>query len=95
MWFRTVFSHILKAGPDGRSKPYPDMFDKAAALLDLPHEKILHVGDHLVTDVEGAVSSGLQACWINLDSRSLFEEGETRVMPHIEITDLSKLIELV
>ena len=89
------FSHILKAGPDGRSKPYPDMFDKASSLLNLPHEKILHVGDHLVTDVEGAVNSGLQACWINLDNRSLFEEGETRVMPHIEITDLSKLIELV
>ncbi|WP_311753902.1 5-amino-6-(5-phospho-D-ribitylamino)uracil phosphatase YigB [Proteus columbae] len=89
------FSHILKAGPDGRSKPYPDMFDKASSLLNLPHEKILHVGDHLVTDVEGAVNSGLQACWINLDNRSLFEEGETRVMPHIEITDLSKLVELV
>lgn len=89
------FSHILKAGPDGRSKPYPDMFDKAASLLDLPHQQILHVGDHLVTDVEGAIRSGLQACWINLDNRSLFQDAETRVMPHIEITDLSKLTELV
>lgn len=89
------FTHILKAGPDGRSKPYPDMFDKAASLLKLPHQNILHVGDHLVTDVEGAVKSGLQACWINLDNRSLFTEGETRVMPHIEITELAKLIELI
>ncbi|MEQ4794186.1 HAD-IA family hydrolase, partial [Klebsiella variicola subsp. variicola] len=89
------FSHILKAGPDGRSKPYSDMFDKAATLLKVPHKQILHVGDHLVTDVEGAINSGLQACWINLDNRSLFEEGETGVMPHIEIRDLSKLLELV
>ena len=36
----------FKAGPDGRSKPYPDMFDKAASLLKLPHQNILHVGDH-------------------------------------------------
>lgn len=89
------FSHILKAGPDGRSKPYPDMFDKAATLLNLPHQQILHVGDHLVTDVEGAIRSGLQACWINLDNRSLFQDGEARVMPHVEITDLTKLTELI
>lgn len=89
------FSHILKAGPDGRSKPYPDMFDKAASLLNLPHQRILHVGDHLVTDVEGAIRSGLQACWINLNNRNLFQNNETRVIPHIEINDLRYLTELV
>lgn len=89
------FTAILKAGPDGRSKPYPDMFNKAASLLNLAHQQILHVGDHLVTDVEGAIHSGLQACWINLDNRSLFVDNQTRVMPHIEITDLNDLANLV
>ncbi|MEY0571348.1 5-amino-6-(5-phospho-D-ribitylamino)uracil phosphatase YigB, partial [Providencia huaxiensis] len=38
------FTHILKAGPDGRSKPYADMSVKAATLTKLPQHTILHEG---------------------------------------------------
>lgn len=38
------FRFVLRAGPDGRSKPFADMYHLAAERLDLPLDQILHVG---------------------------------------------------
>lgn len=89
------FTFILKAGPDGRAKPFCDMYRTAAQRLALPAENILHVGDNLNTDVEGALCSGMQACWINLDGRDVYHDPETRLLPHIEITQLDSLTGLL
>jgi HAD superfamily hydrolase (TIGR01549 family) len=48
------FRFVLRAGPDGRSKPFADMYHLAAERLNLPLGQILHVGDDLTTDVAGA-----------------------------------------
>lgn len=85
------FQFILKAGPDGRSKPYADMFDLAAKKLAIPSGEILHIGDHLISDVQGAIHSGLQACWYNdttIPSR-LPLRGKT--LPDMEIAKLEEL----
>ncbi|WP_070962910.1 5-amino-6-(5-phospho-D-ribitylamino)uracil phosphatase YigB [Vibrio sonorensis] len=87
----TYFSCVLKAGPDGPAKPLPDLFTKAAQHLGLPAKQILHVGDHLISDVKGAVDRGYQACWINDHQKCLRQERATLV-PHIEITELSQLL---
>ncbi|OKP04635.1 5-amino-6-(5-phospho-D-ribitylamino)uracil phosphatase YigB [Xenorhabdus eapokensis] len=89
------FDFVLKAGIDGRSKPYPDMYQLAAERLNLPINQILHVGDNLNTDVEGALCSGMQACWINIENKNLMQESEGRLVPHIEISDLASLIALI
>ncbi|HIH4848618.1 TPA: 5-amino-6-(5-phospho-D-ribitylamino)uracil phosphatase YigB [Morganella morganii] len=89
------FTFILKAGPDGRAKPFCDMYRTAAQRLALPAENILHVGDNLNTDVEGALCSGMQACWLNLDGRDVYHDPETRLLPHIEITQLDSLTGLL
>ncbi|MDE1479800.1 5-amino-6-(5-phospho-D-ribitylamino)uracil phosphatase YigB [Xenorhabdus bovienii] len=89
------FEFVLKAGVDGRAKPYPDMYHLAAERLNLPISQILHVGDNLKTDVEGALCSGMQACWINLENRNLIQEPEGRRVPHVEISDLASLIALI
>ncbi|WP_146448116.1 5-amino-6-(5-phospho-D-ribitylamino)uracil phosphatase YigB [Vibrio kanaloae] len=89
------FQRILKAGPDGRAKPYPDMFDKAQRDLACDAENILHVGDHLRTDVYGAKRSGFQACWFNDIGSSLYLSPKARVLPDVEIDQLSDLVRLI
>ncbi|PWI31891.1 5-amino-6-(5-phospho-D-ribitylamino)uracil phosphatase YigB [Vibrio albus] len=86
------FQLILKAGPDGRSKPFADMFSQAAEFLELPPENILHIGDHLKTDVTGALHAGFQACWINDQKKNIITEKYSRLLPHIEINRLEELL---
>lgn len=89
------FQFVLKAGPDGRSKPFCDMYRLAAKRLEIEPQFILHVGDNLLTDVEGAINSGMQACWINTNQKTLMEEKERRLLPHVEISRLDSLLSLV
>ncbi|NIF24535.1 MULTISPECIES: 5-amino-6-(5-phospho-D-ribitylamino)uracil phosphatase YigB [Pantoea] len=89
------FEFVLRAGPDGRSKPWNDMFHLAASRLNIAPENILHVGDDLTTDVAGAVRCGLQACWINLCEGNLMKIKDARLLPHVEISQLSSLTSLL
>ncbi|PQQ29477.1 flavin mononucleotide phosphatase [Photorhabdus luminescens] len=89
------FKFVLKAGPDGRSKPCSDMYRLAADRLDLPLGQILHVGDDLNADVAGALRSGMQACWINTKNKKLLQTAESRLLPHIEIYNLASLTALI
>ncbi len=89
------FTFILRAGPDGRSKPFADMYQMAGEKLNLPLEQILHVGDDLTTDVGGAISSGMQACWINLRDGDLMQIKDSRLLPHLEISRLASLSALI
>lgn len=89
------FEFVLRAGPDGRSKPYGDMYQRAAERLGVTPAEILHVGDDLTTDVAGAVRSGLQACWINLRGGDLLHISDSRLVPHLEISALASLTALI
>lgn len=89
------FAFVLRAGPDGRSKPFADMYRLAAEKFNLPRRQILHVGDDLTTDVAGAVRSGMQACWINLRQSDLMHIDDARLMPHVEISRLASLTALL
>lgn len=88
------FQAVLKAGPDGLSKPFPDLFNKAQAMLNIPAGRILHIGDHLRTDVQGAKMNGFQACWLNDTDTDLRHCTKARILPDVEIARLSQLLEL-
>lgn len=89
------FEFVLRAGPDGRSKPFSDMYFLAAEKLKVPIGEILHVGDDLTTDVAGAIRSGLQACWIKPKNADLMHTFDSRLLPHIEISQLASLTSLI
>lgn len=82
------FQHVLQAGKNGRSKPYPDLFEQAQTLLNLPASNILHVGDHPISDVLGALNSGFMACWFHDKDK----QHQMRLLPHIEIQHLESLL---
>lgn len=89
------FQFVLRAGPDGRAKPHSDMFDLAAKKLAIPSGNILHIGDHPVSDVQGAIHSGWQACWLNETNPPSCFPDKGKVLPDIEITRLEELILLL
>ncbi|MEZ8826700.1 5-amino-6-(5-phospho-D-ribitylamino)uracil phosphatase YigB [Vibrio amylolyticus] len=88
------FSLTLKAGPDGKAKPNADLFSKASAFLSVAPKDILHIGDHLITDVAGAKRNGFQACWYNDQDTNLMQHPKSRTLPDVEINQLDSLLRL-
>lgn len=89
------FEFVLRAGPDGRAKPFNDMYHLAAQRLNMPLGEILHVGDDLTTDVAGAIRCGMQACWIKPEGADLLTATDSRLLPHLEISRLASLTTLI
>lgn len=92
---RDYFQFSLRGGADGRSKPFPEIFELAVNKLAVPAGNILHVGDNLITDVNGAINNGLLACWINIMNQDIFHLADARCLPHIEISQLLELENLL
>lgn len=80
-----IFKFSLQAGPDGRMKPYPDLFLTAAQRLNVSPNAILHIGDSHRADVMGALNAGCQAAWLD------HLRQPVAVLPHIHITRLDML----
>ena len=62
-----LFAFQLHACDHGACKPDPGFFHAACARLGHPPGEVLHVGDHVETDVAGAMRAGLRGCWIRRD----------------------------
>lgn len=92
---KDYFQFYLRGGADGLSKPFADMFVSAAKRLNVPAQHILHVGDHIIADVQGAINGGMQACWLNITNLDIYQLPEARVLPHIAINRLSELNNLL
>jgi putative hydrolase of the HAD superfamily len=70
---RSVLSHLgvlefftvtLFSNEVGYLKPHPEIFRKASQKLKIPLSQILHVGDDVKADVEGARNAGMKALLI-------------------------------
>lgn len=83
------FEGVVSAGDVGVTKPDPRMFAAAVQRLGLPAAHVLHAGDNLELDVEGALAAGLQAAWVRRDLPGRAPEGAHTV------TDLTALADLV
>lgn len=86
------FDVVLRAGIDGRMKPAPDMFNTLAEQTGVRPGEILHIGDHIETDVAGAVHAGCQAIWLNDQGRSA---AALQCLPHVELERLEQMLELL
>lgn len=86
------FKTVLRAGIDGRMKPAADMFNLLAQQTGVQVSEILHIGDHINTDVLGAVHAGCQAIWLNDQGRSA---NDLQCLPHVELERLEQMLELL
>jgi phosphoserine phosphatase len=81
-----MFDAIVTSQAVGASKPDPEIFRAALALLDCTPGDAVMVGDNPLRDVAGAQQTGLRGVWLDRDG------GDARgVVPDARITDLGGL----
>ena len=85
------FAGHISASSAGILKPDPRIFELACQMVKEDPSAVLHVGDHPVDDVLGALDAGFQAAWINRRADAWAYERE----PHVEVQNLIELVELL
>lgn len=80
------FRATVYARQVGHPKPHRAIFDHACAVLSVPPARVLHVGDDLALDVEGARAAGLQAIWMDRGGRD-DDVPAPRVTDFLELAD--------
>lgn len=88
------FSTLYKSSIDMPMKPNSAMFNRARQHLKCPAQNILHVGDNLVNDVYGAICAGYQSAWYADDRIMQLNREYTHIIPHVQLHNLSQLLEL-
>jgi 2-haloalkanoic acid dehalogenase type II len=73
-------------------KPRPRIFEMALRALAVRPEDVVHVGDSLQADVEGASRLGMRTVWVN---RSGLHRGHGDPDPDFEVKDLAPLPEIL
>src|SRR5581483_7520429 len=64
-----AFDFTVVSELEGYSKPHPQLYRRALELAGEPAERVLHVGDKLREDVEGAASVGIRAILVDRNGR--------------------------
>lgn len=85
------FAFVVHAEHVGEMKPGPAPFRRAVELVGQDPGRWVHVGDELVTDVQGAQSFGMLAVWLNRSG----EPPAAGVVPDAEVASLLDLPDLV
>ena len=89
------FKDLFHASLDNPAKPHGAMFERAAASLGIHPSKILHVGDGLINDVQGAYTSGFMSAWYACNRTMNLRNERTTVLPDVELAQLEELLDLV
>jgi putative hydrolase of the HAD superfamily len=79
-----LFDFVYRAEDVGASKPHPALFAAATRAADIKPHELVHVGDHLEHDVEGARNFGARSVWFN-------PTGETHPLADACVSCLSEL----
>ncbi len=87
-----VFDHVITSESVRAYKPRARIFETALERLRVEPEQLVHVGDSLTADVEGAARLGISTVWVN---RAGIARGATDPRPDHEIPDLTPLPDLL
>jgi FMN hydrolase / 5-amino-6-(5-phospho-D-ribitylamino)uracil phosphatase len=79
-FFRFAFS----AADVGAAKPAPQMFRAALAHADVGENRMIHVGDNPVDDIQGAADLGIPTIWVNLEGRNTESPPATRIVHRLK-----------
>lgn len=83
-----AFHTYLNAITVGAAKPEPHMFKKALETHALEPHEMLHIGDDLHCDVQGAADLGIPTVWVNRFSRPWRDEHHP---PNYVVSSLTQL----
>ena len=82
------FDAVITSESAQTYKPRPRIFEAALESLRVRPEDVIHVGDSLVADVQGASRLGIRTVWVN---RGGFHRGPADPTPDAEAHDLREL----
>jgi putative hydrolase of the HAD superfamily len=85
------FEHALAAREAGMLKPDPRIFDLLLQRAGLGTDEVVHVGDDVVADVEGARRAGVTPVWLNRSGRAWSAPGA----PPLTVSTLHELVALL
>ncbi len=83
-----LFKFSWSAADAGKQKPHPIVFHSLMQKCQLGANKIIHIGDDPISDIQGAQQSGIQAIWLNRNKTTWPKELNS---PFIEIDQLNQL----
>ncbi len=86
------FDAIVTSESARTYKPRPRIFEMALDALQARPDEVVHVGDSLVADVEGAARLGMRTIWVN---RSGLRRGGTDPVPDHEVESLAPVPAIV
>jgi putative hydrolase of the HAD superfamily len=64
------------------------MFEAVLDRAGVSADQCIHVGDHLIDDIEGANNAGMHSLWVNLTEQVRTED---QAKANIEVTNLEEL----
>ena len=77
------FSGIVASAKIGSEKPEQDIFEEALRVAGVPRERVVHVGNDPVSDVRGAVSSGIDAVLVDREGGLEAPEEAVAILPDL------------
>jgi FMN hydrolase / 5-amino-6-(5-phospho-D-ribitylamino)uracil phosphatase len=77
------FSGAYSAADVGNKKPHPAMFKAPLSALQLKPDQAIHIGDHLVDDIQGAEGVGMHSIWVNLVGAQPVDVTPSREVTHL------------
>ncbi|AXY02245.1 HAD family hydrolase [Vibrio alfacsensis] len=83
--------HIIVGGEEPEEKPAASIFHKALSLVDAKPEEVIHIGDSLPADIQGANNMGILSVWVN--STGIATPTETK--PSYEVKETIELNEIL
>jgi len=86
-----VFTFAVFAENHGVAKPDPKLFQITLRNAGCSEHQLLHVGDSLEEDVEGAIRAGIKSVWLNRKH----EKNSSRIRPDFEIASLLELLNIL
>ncbi|BFM07707.1 HAD family hydrolase [Halioxenophilus aromaticivorans] len=84
--------HILVGGQEPEQKPAASIFFKALGLAGCEAHEVVHVGDNLAADIQGAHNSGITSVWIQHQQPL---DAELGIDPHHTVLHPSEIPELI
>jgi len=89
------FSFGFSAADVGAGKPAPDMFHAALNEAGAAPAQSIHVGDHLVDDIQGARNVGMHTIWVNLRDQPHPEPPAAPTHTVAVLTEIPQRIEVI
>lgn len=92
LWTRDYFDTIILSEDAGVNKPSPFYFDFALKMSGAHRESTLMIGDNLNTDIQGALSAGIDALLFNRWQVNL---SESTVAPTFVVETLADIKQIL